>query len=440
MYQKRYFTFILAVLTTLATSNLFAVDALAVKDFQAAISACEQGLQSEMPKSSGSLRVLQSSLSRYQRNKNSALTKDSVLKDSTSERYTGSFFVGKTFKEAYEICESVFVPKVSQAEAIVAKQLEERQARQAEQKAIIDELIKKVDASLEQVTSAINICTGFLRAPIPNMLQSPQYKEYQAAKAKALAIYPQVVKQFRDATYLDQTTGEETTASKTVQFWFDYCEDVFTTPATATEKVGPPSPPVDVPSTTEGKTTKPISKESVKKSKTETVVPPTNDEDTEVLPENATTKPIAPPIPKESVKKSKTEIVVPPTNEDDSEVSPKSLPIKGETGEIPSKATPAKKEVEPAPSADDDAAADEEYAKEVAAEYQKALSQVHGDRLKVLQENKRVPEFVDDEDNDLQKANTWQYEDKAKCTAYSFKGDKLLKPKVTPGECPAFDQ
>lgn len=438
MYQRRYFTLTLVLLLTLTTNAVLAADPLAIKSFRAAISACEQGLQSDAPKSRGSLLILQSLLSRYQRNKDAALAKEGSLKDSTSERYTGHFFVEKTFKEAYAICESDFVPKVSQAEAAITKQLEERQARQAEQKAVIDDLMKKVEAAQQQVTAAVQICTGFLRAPIPNMLQSAQYKEYQAAKAKALGIYPAIVKQFHDATYVDSVSGEEVNASKTVQSWFDYCEDMFENPPLAADKVGPPSPPAAevAPAKKEsGKKVKeevsipsevPV-KESGKKAKEEVSTPSETPSKTPAV----TSKPA--PAPKELDKKGQKEEVTIPTEEAPAEAA---IPSK------PAKETPSAKESEvPAAGTDEEKATDEELAKkEEAAQYQKALSQVRGDRLKTLEENQRVPEYVDDEDNDIQKANIWQYEDEKKCTTYTFKGDKLLKSKATPGECPLLDQ
>jgi hypothetical protein len=71
-------------------------------------------------------------------------------------------------------------------------------------------------------------------------------------------------------------------------------------------------------------------------------------------------------------------------------------------------------------------------------EYEMALKSFKGDRLNVLTHEKRFPEFVDDEDNDVQKSKIWQYEDDEKCTTYTFQGDKLIKSKTTRGECESF--
>jgi len=75
---------------------------------------------------------------------------------------------------------------------------------------------------------------------------------------------------------------------------------------------------------------------------------------------------------------------------------------------------------------------------EIDSEYQAALKSFKGDRLKVLNDEKRLPDFVNDEDNDLQKSSEWQYEDDKKCNTYVFQGDQLTKSKVTPGECESF--
>ncbi len=75
---------------------------------------------------------------------------------------------------------------------------------------------------------------------------------------------------------------------------------------------------------------------------------------------------------------------------------------------------------------------------EIDPDYQAALKYFKGDRLKVLTDEKRVPDFVDNEDNDLKKSNVWQYEDEEKCTTYTFQSNKLTKSKTTPGECDSF--
>jgi arginyl-tRNA--protein-N-Asp/Glu arginylyltransferase len=89
----------------------------------------------------------------------------------------------------------------------------------------------------------------------------------------------------------------------------------------------------------------------------------------------------------------------------------------------------------PQPEKNEAAVSDEA---EIDPEYQEALKNFKGGRLKVLTDEKRLPDFVNDEDNNLQKASVWQYEDDKKCTTYTFQGDNLIKPKITPGECDSF--
>jgi hypothetical protein len=73
-------------------------------------------------------------------------------------------------------------------------------------------------------------------------------------------------------------------------------------------------------------------------------------------------------------------------------------------------------------------------------EYQKLLNAVEGDRQKILKDEKRLPDYINDEDNDYKKAEHWQYEseDGKKCTVYTFAKDGKATKKSVNGECPPF--
>jgi hypothetical protein len=73
-------------------------------------------------------------------------------------------------------------------------------------------------------------------------------------------------------------------------------------------------------------------------------------------------------------------------------------------------------------------------------EYQKTMSKSTDDRLKILKNEGRLPDYVNDEDGDYQKSNIWQYENEKQnqCNLYQFKDNQLLETKNLSGECPSF--
>lgn len=388
-------TIVLLFLLTVSTAN--AVPQRAINKFKSALSSCDRGMQMAMPKSRGSLRVLQSLLKRYKSNRNAAIALDETVKELETEFYTGSFFTVETsFNEAYQICENDFSEKVSNAEALIAEKIIARKARQQQQQARREVLIEQSNAAKRQVFLAINeYCTHYLRDPSATSL----YEKYQTAKQKALELYPEIVKQFHEATILDRESGQEANFNRTVAAWFKYCEAAFTQQA---QTMGPTPPPV-----------------------TAAPVGPT--------PPPITAAPVSPtfveegPMPPSQVNA--------PTTTDMASVDETKTPQPTTSIDTHDEERPATTETS---EGDDDD--DEEYRQEMEAEYQKVIATMSEDRLRVLKDEKRLPDYVDDDDGNYKKAKTWQYEfeDENKCRTYAFKGNKLMRGKTSSGECPPF--
>jgi hypothetical protein len=250
MYLKQIIILILG----LFFSHILQADDLAVKRFQAALSACERALQMEVPKSRGSLKILQSLLKRYQRNKQLALETEESLKDSTEQHYTGEFFVEKTFEEAFQTCESKLVTKVNGAEKSVAEKIAERKSKQQEQEAVVEALVDKIEAAKKYVKIAVEEnCAIYLQMTIqtdeekslPSKAKlASLHQGYKKAKQEALDIYPDIIKQFYAAVIVDPFTAEKKQESKAVVNWFKYCEEAFAeqTPEKTATLVGPKLP------------------------------------------------------------------------------------------------------------------------------------------------------------------------------------------------------
>ncbi len=370
-------------LLTIATAQ--AADPLAVLHYQTALGACERGTQMPMPKSTGSLKILQAQLKRYQRNMQDALKIDPKLKDS-SQTYTGSYFVNLPFSKGYEQCENNLTSKVEEAEAAITSNLTERNNRQTAQQDALKALEKKQQAVKPFLHAALNkYCHPFLVDRTKAAPDSEQ--QYFAAKKQALAAYPEVGNEFHGIIFVDPLTNQETTDSKQVYVWFNLCEEAFKAPPAAT--VAPTTP---------------------------------------ALPATPAARPTAPT----------------PVVEDEGPSLPK--PAKQPTAQpaVPSVAPIAPTAVDKPPVDDgkeiSDAESDKEYEAQMEAEYQDALKKMTGDRLKIMEQMKRVPDYVDDDDNDFAKAKTWQYEkdEGNKCDIFHFKDNTLVKTDNLKKECPPF--
>ena len=390
-------------------------EAVAINHFQAALNACDRGLESPMPKSRGSLRVLQSLLKRYYRNRDDALKLEPTLKDSEIHRFTGSFFTETTYSEAYRSCEDRLPNKIAQAEEEIAAKQEARQQRQQERAAEMKRVLAKIEAAKEQVTIAINQhCLSYLRSldseeALNEGVDSPLYPKYQEAQRKALAIYPDILKQFHDVTIVDTELNEEQTETKTVDAWFAKCNEAFTADIKEELLLGD-GETIDTTTMmevleegipTESDTTDAATTEDEPFTEPETVSPPTESTDLE--------GPMMPPRP----------------------------PVADDTSSIEQESTFAEEAV-PATEEGDEFAEDEIFTED--EELAAALNALQGGKRKTLQKEGRFPDYMDDEDFDLNKSKYWQYEadDGSRCTTYTFRGNDVIKTSTQGGECPPF--
>ena len=124
MYFKCFFLLMGTIMMVLSTKVIAEKAEGASEKLNSAFRSCEKGLNMKMPKSRGSLKVLQSHFNSYQRNRDAALQIDDTLKSSKSEYYEGTSFVKKTFAEVYDICEKTFAQKVSEATAKVSEKVQ----------------------------------------------------------------------------------------------------------------------------------------------------------------------------------------------------------------------------------------------------------------------------------------------------------------------------
>lgn len=386
---------------------LAATDTLAIRQLQFAFNACERGLQSEKPESQGSFRVLQSLLKKYENNRDSALQKVPNLKDSDTERYSGTLLDGKTFAEAYQTCENELYEKILSAEQYINEKREKRKARQQAHQAEVEATLQKINQAKQEITVAINQnCMQFMLAPTTTSRHL--YDNYLASKQKALAIYPKIVKQFHDITTVDPDTNESTTETKTVQYWFEHCEEAFaeqgygetaeiaasSPPKTETTTPLPIGLPIEAEQPTDGMTSMNTSTMSSMASMTmddnmDDDVVPNEDEDAEM-----------------------TDTM---NDEEDDMVGMSGM--SGDTG-----------------TEESTAATD---MSEDTAEYQATLAKVQGDRTKILTDEGRLPDFNNDEEGIIENASEWQYEteDGNQCTIYTFKDNALVHTKSIKGEC-----
>ncbi|EIJ44054.1 hypothetical protein BegalDRAFT_3233 [Beggiatoa alba B18LD] len=393
MILKRAMT--LSLLTALFnTPNSYAADALALEKFKAALNTCERSLQMPAPKSKGSLSILQSLVSRYERDRDFALKIDATLKDSTTDRYTGKYFVDQTLAQAYNTCEEQLSTKVSDAEALIAKQAEEVKQKAQQQEAVLNELMKKLNTAKQEVGKAVDeACSQYSNDPSNQSLVSI----YTTAKQNALTNYPNIIKYTHESTFTDPDTKEAAKTTRTVQAWFAYCDELFQLPATAI----PSAPPVKV------EPAKPAEK-PVEKPAEPPAIPP------------------APPAPHD-------EGPLPPPPQPNSAIPPAPTPAPHPApAESVRPDIPAESPADTPPEETGEVSDDEEYNALV-----KALT---GDKQKVLKTEKRLPDFFDNEDGDIGVATIWQFEaeDGSQCVTYKFNGDKMLDSKKNKGECPSF--
>ena len=375
-----YFAHSLVVMTTLLlllfNHSVIAANPQAVSYFESALTACDRGLKMRMPRSRGSLRILKSLWNRYQYNRDLALKYDESVKDTTEHFYHGKFLSQKTSFLEAFKLCETDFPNKVKEAETVVTQNIKERELKQQQQAVQRQDLIKNQEAAKREVVLAVNEYCANRLNNPSLPVSSLYENYLAAKQKALSIYPQIVNQIHQATLIDMGTSEETNLSQSIQDWFNYCDTVF---ARQTDNDSEPVPAISQLS--------PISMAMVG-------------------PEG--------PTPPNLKSPAATTSPTPPENN-------------------PANATKA--EPKPAQSRDDITELDFDQ-----EEYQQIVSTSTADRLKVLKNEGRLPDYVNDEDSDYQKANTWQYENEEQnlCNIYKFKENKLVESKNLSGECPSF--
>ncbi len=368
---------LLVFLLMVNLTNAKAAESYASLKFQYALGECERGLDANLPTTKSSLRILKLSLKRYERNRDVALRKDMTLPKSQDLMSTEGRLNDKTFAEAFQICEDTLASTIENAERHVAKLLEKRKARMSRNQVKVEALREKINAAKSQVDVAINQSCVRIIQQATNIDPHRLLIKFKKAKQNALNAYPNIAKQFHEIILKDADTGEEQKLIKTVQGWFTHCDALFD------EALGQGPKLVD---DTLGET-----------------------DDLATDEEQIAIKAIV----------GETKVI---------EIDDKNQDI----------AENAEDEADLSMEEDEDT---EDFDAQMEAEYQAYLKKVSGDRRQILEKEGRIADFSNNEDNELDKANIWQYEqaEGESCTTYTFKGDRLENIEEINEECPPFN-
>lgn len=383
--------------------TIHAADQWAMSEFVAALDACDRGLTMSPPKSQGSLDILQMLLSKYQMSSHDALEKDSSLK-SLSSTYNGDSLKSLTFAEAYHRCETQLFDKVKRADSEVKQRIELRQRRFVEQQPAVEKLLLQMQqAEIHAITAIEQGCSN-LQVTVENA--PTLFSQYTAEKQQALQLYPEIGQ--RPATPRSQPAETKLKVIKNIAYWFKECDALFARLLPPPTVIAPPPP----------------------KSLPISALPPES-----ALP-YVTESPIVAIIPHAEL--VPTPLCFPITADD--KVAPHSLTMTSLNVSDPPPVVAA--EVEPETEVEiptDSPALSEPEVATAENIYQELLTKMQGDRIKVLQSEKRLPDATD-HDLDYPKATRWQYQKttasgRDKCVIYSFANNKLTRTKETNGQC-----
>jgi len=355
-----------------------AKDDFSVQNFESSLTACERGLQAKMPRSKGALRVLESQFKKYERYRDAALEANPALNSAENKRYTGDFFVELSYKEASATCERDFTEKMLNARQAIEEKMAKRQARLEKQRRYTEAVLKKTEQAKIHVQAAIDqACVSYLLAPTTAPIISPLYAKFQAERQKSTEVYADILKQYYSITVIDRITQEKMEMSKTIALWFEYCDDAFNHKLSLATADNP------------AKATK-LADLSADEEAVGPLPPVDAEEDFEA------------------------------TSTTETEVATADEEIDSDTSDM----------------ADNEEMVENEEIDD--PEYTKALKVYKGGKLTTLDDEGRLPDFTDNEDNNLKVAKIWQYEaeDGSECVTYTFKGNKVAKRKENNGECP----
>ncbi len=387
-----------------AAGNSWAYDSNALRNMQTAIMQCERGLQADTPRSRVAFQVLNRYLEKYQRYKDAALQADPSLAEA-EELYTGDYFTEKPYVAVYQTCDSELTDKVARAEAELEQRMRENQERFAARQDSLETTIAK--AKLKVANAVNRYCANFIAPPGLDALDAQMEKKldkaesrYQRAKQQALEIYPGIVNEEHRALIFQQ--GMTQNVTEDVKTWFEYCDKVF-----------------------------PVYREQLR-----------------VLLKGEGTPPEMPLLVEPAVGMDMAEAPMPPMGEDEAmtyeeepgmeEDDPGMMDDMAEE-DIP----PDEEELAYADEDEFNDMAEEEggFTDDVfAEEFNEFLSSVDGDRVDVLEEHGRLPDYFPADAEDIANAETWGFESEVgenlNCQLYTFQGDTLSSSKTLKEGCP----
>jgi len=408
----RIMSVVLVGLWTCSVSADEVTQAAARSKLHTAFTQCEKGLSAPLPKTAVSLRVLQRYYQKYEKYRDAALAITPDLPNAELS-YIGQFVGEKTYHDMHEYCESELAGKVSKAEEQVAQLAAKTQAKA---KARVD-LIQKLSAQ-SQAFAAMAVdkyCAPYVQTeatatPDSAFLAKLQQdsEAYQNAKNQALKIYPGILQNKHENLMKDADTSKVSKVNKLFMQWFEYCENVFV------EQQNSGSNPADAAGDA-------------------TAMPDEADTGADAGADTGTDETGADtlPLPADEAEPDAGADAAPPA-------------AAAETAaEAPTK-TPDEKTEAPVTAADEEAdapVAGDEAAAETGGEdeeFQAMRQALKADRLKTLEQEKRAPDYADNED-DRNNAKTWMYENEegTECRIYTFKKDHTLaNKKVVKDVCP----
>ncbi|GEM_PF-2576661 len=472
----------------LLTPSVWGIDAYAERKIRLAAMECEHALNVQPPKTEIALRVLQRYFQKYSLYRDAAVARDPDLWISEEQHPTGKRFLDKSYQAILSLCERELPKKLEQAAQDFAR-YQERQKNAAQQQQALHQ--QQQTKALQQVKQAVgHYCQNYSRLPVQSELSDSaklqlnnDYAAYTQARKAALGLYADIEQDNFAGLLKTQDQAALQPKTQSVREWFEYCELVFADHLSKTvEAEGPPVPnapvnkaelaPAKPVQTAEAAPTKRVEGADETKGEVATdkststasnastaaalvkpakpvAVPANTPESKPVDKQQPSTPPIAtaaaqPPAPiSQMPEKSPAKVPTPtPAAVKPKPEAPPTPPAQAKPEVVkPAEKAPADTADTAAGVADTGDVGDTGDAGDEEDDYQLALKKAKADRLKILKKEKRAPEYLDEDQDNILASKEWFFEDydnkdnpKA-CRIYTFKGDALAEQDAIKGSC-----
>ncbi len=495
----RYLRIACSLSVLLFSHYTWSADTYTDRKIHLAVVQCEHALAVKQVKSGISLRVLRRYFEKYTLYRDAATQRDPYLWTSEALHPTGTRFIDQPYGEILSTCERELPKHVERAEkALLAYQKQQAKLRQAEQN--LDK--KQQQQAIKQVQLAVtHYCQHYLRKPVPENLDekaekrlNDDYQAYTHARKAAISLYADIGYTPFSSLMKSPDQRQVLTKTQTVHEWFDVCEQLFAEHLSKTVKVeAPPTAEtpeiaaadtkdtVPVPVIVTAKTDTPVAPPVDKKTPTikpapivvqeKPVVKPKTFKITEILDKDSrlseeeleetpdvenkdetlasdteeasdsTTTPVQPveeAAENTNAPEAEAEVVDTDTATDDTVTTKEDTDIETTTDNEDSS-------VEDETAADSEPANDEDEVSSEAEEddtgYLTALKQAKKNRAEILKKEKRAPEYLDENQEDILKSKEWFYEDydaqenPIACRVYVFSANTLSDSEEFDGSC-----